>query len=145
MKTILVPIDFSPVADLVVENAEKMARAFDAEVCLIHIEAPEPEFVGYEVGPQTVRDAVAHEIKTDHERLHAIRDKMIEDGIQAKALIFQGVTVDKIVEEATKINADLIVMGSHGRGALLHLLLGSVSEGVIKNSTCPVVVVPTPR
>lgn len=142
MNTILVPVDFSEVTGAVLENAEKMARALEAEVYLLHIEAPDPDFVGYKVGPDSVRDSVAKGIKSDMHELHVLRDSMREKNIQVESLVIQGVTVEKILEEAIRLQADLVIMGSHGRSALMHLLMGSVCEGVIKDSTCPVVVVP---
>jgi nucleotide-binding universal stress UspA family protein len=59
------------------------------------------------------------------------------------ALLVQGVTADTILEEAAKLAADIIVVGSRGKGALQQLVVGSVSEGVLRKSQCPVLVVPT--
>jgi nucleotide-binding universal stress UspA family protein len=55
----------------------------------------------------------------------------------------QGATVETILKEALKLDVDMIVAGSHGRGAMYQLLVGSVSEGVLHKSKCPVIVVPT--
>ena len=57
-------------------------------------------------------------------------------------LYLHNMVVDKILQEAKKLDASLIVMGSHGHGALYHLLVGSVTEGVLKGTACPVLVVP---
>jgi nucleotide-binding universal stress UspA family protein len=63
--------------------------------------------------------------------------------LDATALLVQGPTVETILEEATRLNADLIILGSHGRGAAIQLLVGSVSGGVLQKSKCPVLIVPT--
>lgn len=81
MNTILVPVDFSEVTGAVLKNAEKMARAFEAKIYLLHIEAPDPDFVGYEVGPDSVRDSVAKGIKSDMHEIHVLRDSMREKNI----------------------------------------------------------------
>lgn len=143
MKTILVPLDFSPVSEAVLETVKVFAVAHNAEVVLLHVEAPEPDFVGYGPGPQVVRHAVAEKISEHHEKMHAMRDGLKEAGVEAKALVIQGGTVDKILEEAKRLEADLIILGSHGHGAVFDLLVGSVTDGVIRKATVPVVVVPS--
>lgn len=142
MKKILVPLDISHATEPVLATTRELATALGAEVCLIHIEPPEPAFVGYEPGPQNVRDNVAQEAKEHHKQLHEMRDALKGEGIEAKVLLIQGPTVEKIVSEAERLDSDLIVMGSHGHGSVFDLLVGSVSEGVMRKSPCPVVVVP---
>lgn len=122
-----------------------MARAFSAELCLLHVAAPDPTFVGYEAGPQTVRDAVAEEFREEHRQLHALKEPIEAQGVTVSSLCIQGPTIEKILEEAAARKADLIIVGSHGHGALHHLLVGSVSEGVLRKASCPVLVVPSPR
>ncbi len=143
--TILVPLDFSNVTDAVANIAETIAKAHHAKVVLLHVEPPEPDFVGYEPGPQHVRDNVAHQVTEDHEALHAIRDRLQNEGIDTDVLIIQGPIVEKILSEAKRLNIDHIVIGSHGHGALYHLLVGSVCEGILKGTACPVTVVPAPK
>ena len=63
-------------------------------------------------------------------------------GISAHGLLVQGPTVETILTERERLQADTIVLGSHGRGALFRALLGSVSEGVVRATPCPVLVVP---
>ncbi len=142
MRSILVSIDFSPVTERVVEQAAMLAERFSAALWLIHIIAPEPDFVGYDVGPQSVRDQVAAEIRRDHSDLHDVAESLRARSLDATALLIRGATVAKILEEARKLDVDLIVMGSHGHGAVYRTLLGSVSEGVLRKAPCPVLVVP---
>jgi nucleotide-binding universal stress UspA family protein len=142
MKTILVPVDFSDCAVDVTEMAASIAKAFSARVILLHVAAPEPEFVGYKPGPQTVRDTVARELVSEHTLLHEMDHRLEAKGLSVTSLVIQGYPVEKILEEAIKFHADMIVMGSHGHGALRNLLVGSVTEGVMRRSSCPVLVVP---
>jgi nucleotide-binding universal stress UspA family protein len=111
---------------------------------LLHVTAPDPEFVGYAAGPQTVRDQVARRYREVHQRLQAEAEVLRESGLDAIAVLAQGPSVETILKEARRLGVDLIVMGSHGHGAVYHLLVGSVSQGVLKKSPCPVMVVPSP-
>jgi nucleotide-binding universal stress UspA family protein len=142
MKTILVPVDFSNVTASVVANATAMAAAMKMRLVLLHVAEPEPDFVGFEPGPLSVREAVAHDFQAEHHKLEELKAGLAASGLDVTALQVQGMAVEKIVSEAGKLGADYIVMGSHGHGALYHLIVGSATEGVLKKSPCPVVVVP---
>lgn len=144
IKHILAAVDFSDVTDAVVNAAESMALTFASPVTFMHVEAPDPAFVGYEPGPQHVRDNVAKEVIADHQRIGEVRERLKADGVECHSLVVQGPIVDKILEEAERISADLIVIGSHGHGMLYDLVLGSVSEGITRKAVCPVLVVPDP-
>lgn len=144
MKTILAAIDFSPVSESVVQTATSLARATHAALVLLHVEAPEPEFVGYDPGPQTVRDSVAKEIMADHRKLHDMAESLRNEGMDATALVVQGATAEKILEEAQQHDSDCIVLGSHGHGSLYDLLVGSVCDAVIRKADRPVMLIPRP-
>lgn len=143
MKRILIPVDFSPITETVTRVGATLARAFGGEIFLIHVAPPEPEFVTYEPGPPSVREAVAREISAGHRKLHEIDRALEAEGLKVTSLLIQGYTVEKILQEIDRLKIDLVVMGSHGHGALYHLLLGSVSEGVLRKSPVPVLVVPS--
>jgi nucleotide-binding universal stress UspA family protein len=145
MKTILVPIDFSDVTPHVIETATKFATAFLSRVVILNVAEPEPDFVGFEAGPPTVRIAVARDFKAEHQRLDELKAQSAPTGLDVVVLHVQGPIVEKILHEATEQKADLIVIGSHGHGALYDLLVGSVTQGVIKAARCPVVVVPSAK
>ena len=68
MKKILVPIDFSEVTSAQVKLASEQARMASGEIYLIHIETPEPDFMGYEPGPEVVRESVARHMKDNHKK-----------------------------------------------------------------------------
>jgi len=144
LKSILAAVDFSDVTDAVVDAAETFALTFAAPVTFMHVEAPDPAFVGYDAGPQHVRDNVAKEVIADHKRLSEVRERLQADGVDCHSVVVQGPIIEKILEEAGRLNADMIVIGSHGHGMLYDLVLGSVSEGVTRKASCPVLVVPAP-
>jgi len=140
---IVVAIDYSPVSGRQLREARKLAKGREAEIFLLHVEPPEPDFVGYEPGPQHVRDAVAQEAMEHHAELRAMKDQVAGPGITAHALVIQGPAPEKILSEAERLEADVLVLGSHGHGALHDLLLGSVSQAVLHGAACPVLVVPS--
>ncbi|MEP6668758.1 MAG: universal stress protein [Chthoniobacter sp.] len=143
MKNILVPVDFSDVTIQVVETARQFAAAFAGRLVLLNVAEPEPDFVGFEAGPPTVRVATARDFKLERQRLDELKAQLTMGGGDVTALHIQGPIVEKILHEAGEQQADLIVMGSHGHGAFYDLLVGSVTNGVIKEARCPVVVVPS--
>lgn len=144
MKTILVPIDFSDVTKPVIDTAREFAAAFASRLILLNVAEPEPDFVGFEAGPPTVRMAVARDFKVERQRLDELKTQCAAAGVNVAALHIQGPIVEKILHEAGEQQADMIIIGSHGHGALYDLLVGTVTQGVIKSATCPVVVVPAP-
>jgi nucleotide-binding universal stress UspA family protein len=142
MKTVLVPIDFSDATPRVLAAATAQARAFGARLVLVHVSEPEPDFVGFEPGPTAVRAAAVRDYAQEKAQLETVRGQIAE-GIEVLAVHLRGPIVDKIVDEARHHGAELIVLGSHGHGALFELLVGSVTSGVLRNAACPVLVVPS--
>ena len=140
--SLLVAVDFSSVSDDQLEIVGRLASPH-REIYLLHVAEPDPSFIGYEAGPDEVRHDVAVEFKQEHEQLHALADRLREQGHEATALLVQGPTVQTILKQAEKLEAEVIVVGSHGRGKLFDLVVGSVSAGVIRKSKVPVLVVPS--
>jgi len=143
MKTILVPVDFSDVTGKVVDTAAALAGAFGSRVILVHVTEPEPEpqFVGYDPGPLSVRVPVAVDTHAEQRRLEALKQKF--GTADLLALQVQGSVPDEILRLAREHAATLIVIGSHGHGALYHLLVGSVTTAILKDAPCPVLIVPS--
>jgi len=142
MQKLLVAIDFSDASQRVFDGAVSAARAYGIGVVLLHVASPEPAFVGYEVGPDCERDARAGHLREEHRQLQAMAEGCRTQGVDAKALLVAGHNVDKIVEEAEQHDAAMIVLGSHGHGAVYNLIVGSVTGGVLKKTTRPVLVIP---
>jgi nucleotide-binding universal stress UspA family protein len=163
MKRILVPVDFSPAMEGVLALARVMARAFDAELHLVHVReiAAVPVFpaatIGYpgigmpEMGmagglPAGVAGCVPLDPPPEgnNTRLDALRDEMSRSGLRAFAHERDGTVVQEVLQTASEISANLIVMGSHGHGSVYNLLVGSVTEGILKAGQRPVLLVPAP-
>lgn len=144
MKRLLVALDATPADRTVVERAATLAKALTAQLRLVHVAAPHPDFVGYEVGPQYIRDLRAEELKHEHAELMRWRADLLAQGVEVDTRLVMGPIVETLTAEADEFNADLIVMGSRGRHGLARLLLGSVSEEVLKDHKWPLYIIPTP-
>ena len=139
---LLVAVDFSDPTERILKVARRLAKSLEAKVWVVHAAEPEPDFVGYDAGPEVVRGQVAKELRDEHRRLQEYTDQLREAGVDAKAILAQGPTVQTLLEMAEKQEADLIVVGSHGRGMVAEMMLGSVSQGLIRAGRWPVTVVP---
>jgi len=163
MKKLLVPLDFSPAVGCVLEVAQELAQAFAAEVHLIHVQDPAAELpifpaatAGYpgfgvpEIAPtRTVPMAMADlpggkVARREHSsKLLRRQEELTHAGLKVTTHEPTGGVVEEILRTADAIAADLIIMGSHGHGPVYNLLVGSVTEGVLKISKRPVLLVPT--
>lgn len=142
---ILICIDLSESTALVMQYAHELVKFSSAKVWVLFVADPEPDFVGLDVGPQSVRDSLAKQLHSEHCKIQEIADRLRKDGVDATALMAQGTTAETIIKEASKIKSDIIVVGSHGKGVASQLLVGSVSEQIIHKAECPILVVPTHR
>jgi nucleotide-binding universal stress UspA family protein len=139
MKTILIATDGSPSAHAAVEFGLELAEEQNASVAFVHVApsldvVPSPGF-GWTAG-------VPHEVtEEDWSPLHDAVELARQRDVQAEAVILRGDTVDEIVTYADTIDAELIVVGSRGHGAITSALLGSVSRGVLHEARRPVLVV----
>lgn len=140
---VLLAVDLSASTADVVANCEQIAAALPAHVVALHVADPDPDFVGYEAGPPSVRAAVAERFRDEHRQIQQIAERLRGAGVDTTALLIQGATAATILREAQRLDARMIVIGSHGHGRAWQMLIGSVSEAVLREATCPVLVVPT--
>lgn len=143
---ILVPTDFSPPSSAALEYARMLAATFGSSLWILHVvddPSASSEFVADGFAPST--DDIRHSLLNDaHTRLEplATRIKRVLPNTHADAVI--GLPAPSIVDYAFATTTDLIVMGTHGRTGLAHLLMGSVAEQVARHAPCPVLTVRTP-
>ena len=145
-KRILVPIDFSPPSDAALEYARSVAGRYGASLQLLHVaEDPYRAFYSAEVFVPEI-EGLREEILTDTTRRlkERLQPSDVTDlGATAESII--GTPAGSIVEYAAGHGIDLIVMATHGRGGMEHLLMGSVAERVVRTALCPVLTVRVPR
>ena len=139
VKTILHPTDFSEQANYAFQLASALARDYDARLLLLFVEQP-PAVVYGEFGTLPAEPAGAEE--TFKRQLFNLKPD--DERITVEHLFQRGDPAPEIVRLAQEQDVDLIVMGTHGRGWLGRLLMGSVAEQVVRNAPCPVLTVKTP-
>lgn len=140
---ILVCVDLSESTEIIVNKIEELAISLSAQVWLLHNAVPGPDYVEFKVDPLAARKSLAKKFHIEHRQIQDFAERLRNAGIEATALLVHGATVETILQEASDVDADMIVVGSHGKGAMYQLLLGSVSEGVLHKSSLPVLVIPT--
>ena len=147
---IVAPHDFSEYAEAALTVALDLSRSLGAQLYLLHVFQPPAYAYGSELyagGPiqSLLSDHVALRRKTE-QRLSGIAARYSEPRHPIRTLLVEGTAVAESIDaEATRLGADLIVLGTHGRTGLAHLLLGSVAEATLRHAPCPVLTVPPQR
>ena len=141
MKNILVAVDFEEKTRLLLDYAADLAKKFDSKIWIVHISMPEPDFVGYGIGPQYIRNSRAEELVEEHQLVQHYAQDVIKEGIEAEGLLIQGPTVKMILDEAKKLSIELIVIGSHEHSFLYNAFLGNTTSDLIRKSKIPILVI----
>lgn len=145
MKTLIAAIDFSDITPLLIKETAKLAGCYGSRVYVIHIAAPDPDFVGYDVGPVEERQFRVKELRTEKKSLELLSTELEHLGIDAVPLLIQGETAKLLLKEASRLQASMLIMGTHGKGLTMTALLGSTSHEVVRHAPCPVLLVPYAR
>jgi nucleotide-binding universal stress UspA family protein len=132
MSKILFPTDFSHTGDAALALATSLARDSGATLLILHVEEPPIAYGGGEMYygiPEPAR-----------EDLERMLDEVcpVDPGVPHEHLLVNGDPATEIIRVADEQGVNLIVMGTHGRTGLTRLLMGSVSEAVVRRATCPV-------
>jgi nucleotide-binding universal stress UspA family protein len=142
MKTILAPIDFSSTSDLVIQQAIRLARAVEARLVLLHVLQPVSR-LGRDAALAESGVEFAALVETDaSRRLAQLQRELMASGVVAHAIHRRGNPGRCIVQQAQRLAADYIVIGSHGHSAVYDLIVGSTTTRVLKDAGCRVVIVP---
>ena len=136
--SILVPIDFSHIAPTVLENTRYFAAAFNAKVWLLHVAQTKVDILGL---PFFTRDSVARNLRGSHQDVNHFAENLRSAGIDTTPLVVRGKPSQKILSKARELEANLIILGTHGHGTTHHFLTHDTSEVVLKHAPCPVVVI----
>lgn len=137
-RSILVPTDFSPTSEKAQKLAAELARKFGATLTLVHVyEVPTCPYPGASLPPESAA-LVAKAAEAELDRtLSSLRKR----SAGATSVLREGVPWEEILEVAADMGAELIVMGTHGRGTIRDGLLGSVAERVVRTAPVPVLTV----
>jgi nucleotide-binding universal stress UspA family protein len=145
MKKILAAIDFSNATSGVTIAAVELAKAFGAELHLLHVIEAEPTYTAYGFAPEEF--PVLH---TFHEETRKRAKKTLDDkatelssqGISLVTHLTDGSPLLSLELKVKEIGADLVILGSHGHSIVASLILGSVADGMIRKAIVPTLVIP---
>ena len=143
IRRILCPVDFSDYSRRALDHAIAIARWYESTVTALHVFSPAP-VAAWGPGPVVFEPIVLTAV--DREQLLADTKAFIEaetaPWVAIEAVVREGNTAAEILDQATNMSADLLVIGTHGRSGFERLLLGSVAEKVPRKAGCPVLTVP---
>jgi nucleotide-binding universal stress UspA family protein len=144
IKKLLVPTDFSEYSQFALKYAVAFAEGFAAQVYVIHVYEPYPQGAVFE-GMVYDSELVAKAEAKARAELEAVVAQLTARSIHAEAVFVTGRPYVQIVREAEKLGVDLIVLATHGRRGVSHLVFGSNAEKVVRLSPCPVLTVKHPE
>ena len=145
VKRIVVGTDFSDRSDAALDAAISVAVAFQAAVDLVHVVEPGVLATPDSLGAMALATSSAPIVQQIDEALASRAEKATSAGLVCQTNSLEGDPSRELVRHAEKMKADLIVMGTHGRTGLEHVVLGSVAERVVQHANCPVLVIPLRR
>jgi len=138
-RRILVPVDGSDLSKKAFRKATSLAKKFGSEVAIIHVYERLPGSWGIPgmEGLDLPVEQIIEQTKEAAERLTREYEKIGKEmGVEISSSMVEGDPADEIIKTSDEF--DMIVMGTHGRGGLLHLLIGSTAERVARHACCPV-------
>jgi nucleotide-binding universal stress UspA family protein len=142
---ILVPIDFDETSDRVLKTAIDLAQSVNASITVLHtVEVPPYAYAyfGAALPPPDILSSLEGAARTLlDQKLETVRATLPS----AKSILTTGVPWRQIIAGIEELKADLVVMGTHARRGVAHVLLGSVAEKIVRASSVPVLTVPSPR
>ncbi|MDY0270505.1 universal stress protein [Trichloromonas sp.] len=140
-KTILFALDFSQSSDYAFQYALSLARKYQARLLIVHVINEPVDLRGFYV-PHISFEKLEQEIE---EGARKMMDKFCRDQLgdygSYETFLLPGIPYDEIIKKAEEQSADLIIMGTHGRTGLDHVLFGSTAEKVVRKSTIPVMTI----
>jgi nucleotide-binding universal stress UspA family protein len=136
--SILVPIDFSRITPKVLDNARYSAAAFEARVWLLHVAQTRVDVFGL---PCFTRDSVARTLRGNHQEVYKCAENLKQAGVDTAALVVRGNPAQKILPKAEELEANMIILGSHGHGPLHQFLTQHTCQYLLERAPCPVVIV----
>ena len=146
IKTILVPTDFSEASEAALKYGKALADAFHSSLHVVHVmEDLLAHAWAAEVYVASMPNLRVEIEQEAHERLAAMLTDEERERLKVTSAVIAGNPFLEIIRYAKATGVDLIVLGTHGRGPIAHMLLGSVAEKVVRKSPCPVLTVRDPQ
>jgi nucleotide-binding universal stress UspA family protein len=154
MKKVLIALDFDPTAKKVAETGFSLAKVMGAEVLLLHVVSDPLHYNTYDhftvmgfSGYKNTAPLIVDGLKELKEESHKFLEKSKQHLGDSKivTIVEEGDVAESIIETAKKKHADLIIIGSHSRKWLENIVMGSVAEKVLKNTSLPLLIIPTKK
>lgn len=156
MKTILIAIDFSEETGLLVDAGLKMAKAFGAQVMLVHTEPPETGYVVYGQGmPPNVAGFYSaipssgiekrHQMAIENAQhaLDLLKRQFIDNKIIAETILMEGDVARALIELSNRNDIDLLIIGNHKHGRFYNFIFNDIGQNIISHADCNVLVIET--
>ena len=141
-QNILVPVDGSETSFAAVAKAAELAKAFGSKITVVQVLTLDPYIAAEYITANQTNDLIERARASIVKTLEEAKQKFTEQGIEAETKLLEGQVIAREITNAAKdLNADLIVIGSHGRTGLKKLFLGSVAQSILSEGTTPVLVV----
>ena len=140
---LLVALDLSKCTEKILEQVKQIAKSLKADVWVMHNAEPAADVLEFKADPLSARESLAKKFHQEHLQVQEIAEQFRSEGLEATGLLVHGATVEIILDTAERLDVNMIVLGTHGRGAMYQLILGSVSAGVLHKSRRPVLLIPT--
>ena len=144
IKKILVPIDFSDYSKKALQYTVKLAKSFNAELFLVYVIEPMVYPADLSMGQMVIPQSEVNLSEKANSELEELATNEIGDSLKYNILIKTGKPFMEIIETATEVDADLIIIATHGHTGVEHLLFGSTSEKVVRKAPCPVLTLREP-
>ena len=138
INTILCPVDFSDASINAVRYAKEFAAGMGASIYLLNVVEPRPMAVDITLNYVPLEEDLE---KAAGEDLALILHELKSGGLNAECAVEIGSPSDVILDTIGRLNANLVIMGSHGKKGLSRLIMGSVAETVVRKANCPVLIV----
>ncbi len=144
VRRILWPTDFSTFAKTALPHLQWLAERHAADVVLLHVLTPEEADVEPGITGQIWDRLLEEGRKRAEAQLALLAEELTRRGLRVQPVLGQGVAFQAILQTAERLHCDLIVLATHGRTGLRHVLIGSVAEKVVRRAACPVFVIRPP-
>lgn len=145
MKSLIVAIDFSEGTQRILAAAARMAKALHQRVYLVHVVDDTPLYTMYGMHPEEIpamgeyRDLARQKAAA---KLAEARDLLGSDVADVHGEVLEGLPQDAVIDFAQKVDAEMVIVGTHGHSAIGSVLMGSVASGLVRRAKVPVLVIP---
>lgn len=140
IKKIICALDLSQHSTLVAEYAVTMAKAFDAEIIAVYAAPALTQYVGFHVPPSSIENFVGEIVTGAEKTMQEFVEENFKD-VKATGKVVNGYAAEEILSIIDNSDADLLIMGTHGRKGIDRILFGSVAEKVVKSAKVPVMTI----